>query len=362
MAGELSMVTEKPRVVRKNGLEAPYDLLQMCSWVIVVLLVASFCGLLFPMIPSPYNIVTLAVYLASLAVVLVSGFETGRRDPIDPYVLVPDEELDDVADLLKCSACVSRVNRLSRHCLICDKCVVDYDHHCRWLNNCIGEANYRPFICLIASTQLLVGVHMSAATVLFSVYVGQMDSLEVDLASSALELGNTAYIVLVCVNILVGLGAFSMVTHLVGFHMYLAYHGLTTYNYVMETQAAEAAKQREKDYIDETTSDSESGEIGTDEDCISPSDNEEKVDDCAVAISDEKIIDVAPDAIVGVHHEVKAPPSYSENIPGQTELGTEAPRELSGFDATARPPSVPHVLPPIRGAGKYETPDGPTAP
>lgn len=356
MAGELSMVTEKPREVRKNGLEAPYDSLQICSWVIVVLLVASFCGLLYPMIPSPWNIVTLVVYIASLAVVLVSGFETGRRDPIDPYVLVSDDQLEGVADLLKCSACVSRVNRLSRHCLICDKCVVDYDHHCRWLNNCIGEKNYRTFICLIASTQLLVGVHMAAAAVLFSVYVGQMDNLEADLASSWIVLGKTPYIVLLCVNILVGLGAFCMVTHLVGFHIYLAYRGLTTYNYVMETQAEEEAKKRAENYLDETSSDSDSGEIGTDEDSVSPSEHEEKVDaeeGCIVAGSDEKIIAVASDTILGVYHEAREPPQYSENIPGQTD---------GGLDAVGRPPSAPAVLPPIRGAAKYETPDEPTAP
>ena len=34
----------------------------------------------------------------------------------------------------------------SRHCLLCCKCVHHFDHHCRWLNNCIGDANYKSFL------------------------------------------------------------------------------------------------------------------------------------------------------------------------------------------------------------------------
>merc|ERR1719502_988575 len=118
----------------------------MLSWGITVLLAGSFCLLLAPMLSQPWDIVATAAYLALLCVVLGSGFVCGRRDPIDPYVLCTEEELVGVTGLLKCGACCSRVNKLSRHCLICDKCVVDFDHHCKWLNNCIGAKNYRSML------------------------------------------------------------------------------------------------------------------------------------------------------------------------------------------------------------------------
>jgi palmitoyltransferase len=41
-----------------------------------------------------------------------------------------------------CPECeVIRVPR-SRHCNICNRCVSRYDHHCPWINNCVGSRNH----------------------------------------------------------------------------------------------------------------------------------------------------------------------------------------------------------------------------
>ena len=57
-----------------------------------------------------------------------------------------------------CPECqIIRTGR-SRHCIICKKCVERYDHHCPWINNCVGIQNHNTFLVyLIAqSIQLIV--------------------------------------------------------------------------------------------------------------------------------------------------------------------------------------------------------------
>jgi hypothetical protein len=38
------------------------------------------------------------------------------------------------------------------------RCVSGFDHHCKWLNNCIGKKNYNYFIKLILSVMLSAGL------------------------------------------------------------------------------------------------------------------------------------------------------------------------------------------------------------
>ena len=50
---------------------------------------------------------------------------------------------------LLCPHCKVICTADSRHCYICNQCVERFDHHCQWVNNCIGIQNHSYFYLFI---------------------------------------------------------------------------------------------------------------------------------------------------------------------------------------------------------------------
>ncbi|XP_054621939.1 palmitoyltransferase ZDHHC23-B [Dunckerocampus dactyliophorus] len=74
---------------------------------------------------------------------------SGRR----PDITVADQMgWSQEAELSRKNWChICRVSRPPRagHCRICGVCVLRHDHHCVWINSCVGQANHRSFLLTI---------------------------------------------------------------------------------------------------------------------------------------------------------------------------------------------------------------------
>uniref|UniRef100_A0A8C9EWF5 Palmitoyltransferase n=1 Tax=Pavo cristatus TaxID=9049 RepID=A0A8C9EWF5_PAVCR len=91
-----------------------------------------------------------------------------RVSLMDPGFVTAEEEADKSEEqcmvipqasssvkMRRCGYCMVKQPMRAKHCQLCQHCVRRYDHHCPWIENCVGEKNHPLFIVYL-SVQLVV--------------------------------------------------------------------------------------------------------------------------------------------------------------------------------------------------------------
>lgn len=95
----------------------------------------------------PYIVTPVAVFSDPGYITAANHRQEIERFPYDNILFVPGNE---------CSTCKRVKPARSKHCSSCDYCVAMCDHHCVWLNNCIGYYNVRWFLAFVSTNVVLL--------------------------------------------------------------------------------------------------------------------------------------------------------------------------------------------------------------
>lgn len=252
---------------RGNGWSLPPHPLQVIAWIVLIVFALFHFVCFVPMLHRSWQPPAYIVPGVSLLAHLVCHIVACTIDPADPSVLkkkYPKKTFDrskhkHVIENCHCYICQVDVQSRSKHCSLCNKCVSDFDHHCKWLNNCIGGRNYRWFLAtLVTAVVVLMLTVMVALAEFIAYYTDQTDRKILqpyrDLGASQSHteaeflvfyrtVSHNGWLAMLGVYFVLGLVAIALIIHLFGFHLYLIYHNMSTYDYII--------KQRDKEQQDD---------------------------------------------------------------------------------------------------------------
>eukprot|EP01111_Echinosteliopsis_oligospora_P012193 TRINITY_DN4152_c0_g1_i4.p1 TRINITY_DN4152_c0_g1~~TRINITY_DN4152_c0_g1_i4.p1 ORF type:complete len:273 (+),score=18.07 TRINITY_DN4152_c0_g1_i4:283-1101(+) len=201
--------------------------MKMAPTPVAMFVVLMFCFLLFNVL-----------WNYTMTIITPPGSPPSLVAPNDPKMA---EQIAREAGIKKgegftknCKTCKQPKPQRAHHCHICRKCVLRMDHHCPWVNNCVGFANHKYFVLFLL--YLWIGT-LFMATISFLPFLKSNDYAVP---------GGVLFVFVMCVSVCFAVGI------LLGWHIYLVVSGQTTiefyYNKTKEKQARQRGEIHYHDY------------------------------------------------------------------------------------------------------------------
>jgi len=124
-----------------------------------------------------------------------------------------------------CGECADNITRLRvKHCLTCGRCTEDFDHHCHYLNVCIGGRTYAAWYFFVAGLLALMASCAYAAA----------DALAAPESYPLASRSRAAFDVLLGAEVALSLVLAAFLLCLLAQHTYFIYEGITTLEYIKD--------------------------------------------------------------------------------------------------------------------------------
>lgn len=113
---------------------------------------------IIPKLPSFSGITNLTFSTAIITLILTSYYKSIVTPP--GYVpsswrpdlesgIEPEDTTQGGPNVKFCQKCSMPKPERAHHCRVCDRCILKMDHHCPWINNCVGHKNHKFFLLFL---------------------------------------------------------------------------------------------------------------------------------------------------------------------------------------------------------------------
>jgi palmitoyltransferase len=147
-----SAMPSRPK--RINGFDKPYSRDQIVSTLLYIFSVIGNFSIMIAFLE--WNLTVISIFIAEAVLTVSVMMSWGLASSINPE-LVGNEFI--LTQLTPHSFRYQNI-RTNYYCLDCNKTIFQLDHHCSFLNTCIGGKNYPMFIILIVAGALQMSLHV----------------------------------------------------------------------------------------------------------------------------------------------------------------------------------------------------------